>query len=54
MIKRLTRAPDRQKASIEIFAETVQGLKDLCHGIHIITMGGEEKLRLYLDAAKLR
>jgi len=54
MIKKLARAPDRQKASVDIFAETVQGLKDLCQGIHIITIGGEEKLRLYLDAAKLR
>jgi len=54
MIQKLARTPDRQKASLEIFAETVQGLKDLCQGIHIITMGGEEKLRLYLDAAKLR
>jgi len=54
MIKKLAKAADRQKASIEIFAETVRGLKDLCQGIHIITVGGEEKLRLYLDAAKLR
>jgi methylenetetrahydrofolate reductase (NADPH) len=54
MIKKLASAPDKQKASIELFADTVKGLKDLCHGIHIITIGGEEKLRLYLDAAKLR
>lgn len=54
MIKKLASAPDKQKASIELFAETVKGLKDLCQGIHIITIGGEEKLRLYLDAAKLR
>ena len=44
---------EAQKASIEIFSEIVDGLKDLCHGIHIITIGGEEKLRHYLDAAKL-
>jgi 5,10-methylenetetrahydrofolate reductase len=54
MIKKLASAPDKQKASIELFAETVKGLKDLCQGIHIITIGGEEKLRRYLDAAKLR
>ncbi|MBW1849885.1 MAG: methylenetetrahydrofolate reductase [Deltaproteobacteria bacterium] len=54
MIKKLASAPDKQKASIELFAETVKGLKDLCEGVHIITIGGEEKLRLYLDAAKLR
>jgi len=54
MIKKLASAPDKQKASIELFADTVKGLKDLCEGVHIITIGGEEKLRLYLDAAKLR
>lgn len=53
IIKKLAKATDRQKASIEIFAETVEGLKDLCQGIHIITIGGEEKLKLYLNAAKL-
>ena len=54
MIKKLAGAPDKQKASIELFSDTVKGLRDLCQGIHIITIGGEEKLRLYLDAAKLR
>jgi len=54
MIKKLASAPDKQKASIELFAETVKGLKDLCQGVHIITIGGEEKLRHYMDAAKLR
>ena len=54
IIKKLASAPDKQKASIEIFADIVKGLKDLCQGVHIITIGGEEKLRHYLDAAKLR
>ncbi len=54
IIRKLAKAPDRQKASIEIFAEIVSGLKDLCQGIHIITVGAEDKLRYYLDAAKLK
>ena len=54
MIKKLASAADKQKASIEIFADTIKALKDLCQGVHIITIGGEEKLRHYLDAAKLR
>ena len=54
MIKKLASAPDKQKASIELFAGIVKGLKDLCQGIHIITIGGEAKLRHYLDAAKLK
>lgn len=54
IIKKLAKTTDRQKASIEIFTEIVTGLKDLCQGIHIITIGAEDKLRLYLDAAKLK
>ncbi len=54
MIKKLAGAPDKERASIELFSETVKGLKDLCQGVHIITIGGEERLRLYLDAAKIR
>jgi methylenetetrahydrofolate reductase (NADPH) len=53
MIKKLAKATDRQKTSVEIFADIVKGLKDLCQGVHIITIGAEDKLRLYLDAAKL-
>lgn len=53
VIKKLAQAPEKQKASIEIFADIVNGLKDLCQGVHIITMGGEQRLRHYLDAAKL-
>lgn len=53
IINKLERAPDKQKASIEIFADTVAGLKELCQGVHIITVGGERKLKHYLDAAKL-
>ncbi len=54
IIKKLARAPDKQAASIEIFADIVSGLKDVCQGIHIITMGGEDRLKHYLDAAKLK
>ncbi len=54
IIQKLARAPDRQKASIEIFADIVTSLKNLCQGVHIITIGGEEKLKYYLDAAKLK
>ncbi len=53
VIKKLAQAPEKQKASIEIFADIVSGLKDLCQGVHVITMGGEQRLRHYLDAAKL-
>src|SRR5210317_837230 len=54
IIQKLAQAPDKQKASTEIFADIVSALKDLCQGVHIITIGGEEKLKYYLDAAKLK
>ena len=54
VIKKLSQAPEKQKASIEIFADIVSGLKDLCQGVHIISIGGEQRLRQYLDAAKLK
>jgi len=54
IIQKLAKASDKQKASIELFADTVKGLKDLCQGVHIITIGAEDKLKYYLDAAKLR
>ncbi len=53
VIKKLAQEPNRQKASIELFADTVKGLKDICQGVHIISIGGEEKLKQYLDAARL-
>lgn len=54
VIKKLARAPEKEKASIEIFADIISGLKDLCQGVHIITIGGEQRLRQYMDAAKLQ
>lgn len=54
IIQKLAKAPDKEKASIELFADIVKGLKHLCQGVHIITIGGEDKLRNYLDAADLK
>ena len=52
-IQKLLQAQDKENASIELFTETIRGLKDLCQGVHIITIGGEDKLGQYLNAAKL-
>lgn len=54
IIQKLAQAPDKLKASTEIFADIVTALKELCQGIHIVTIGGEDKLKYYLDAAKLK
>ena len=53
VIQKLETAPDKKKASIELFADLAKGLRQLCNGLHIITLGGEDKLQLYLDAAKI-
>ncbi len=53
VIQKLARAHEKKKASIEIFADTVSGLKDLCQGVHIVSIGAEKKLGQYMDAAKL-
>jgi methylenetetrahydrofolate reductase (NADPH) len=54
VIQKLLDAPDKTRASIELFADTVNSLKDICQGVHIVTIGGEDKLARYLNAAKLR
>lgn len=54
VVEKLDKAPDKKQASIELFADLVKGLKQNCQGVHIITMGGEDKLQPYLDAAQLR
>jgi 5,10-methylenetetrahydrofolate reductase len=53
-INALARAPEKLKASIDIFTEIVSGLKEFCDGIHIITIGAEDKLGHYLDEARLK
>lgn len=53
IVEKLTRSPDKLKASIEIFTELVGGLRDLCQGIHIMPVGWYAKLPKFLDAAKL-
>ncbi len=54
VIQKLLKAPNKNKASLELFADTVKSLKDICQGIHIITIGGVDNLVQYLNAAKLR
>ncbi|MEK6654787.1 MAG: methylenetetrahydrofolate reductase [Thermodesulfobacteriota bacterium] len=53
IIEKLAKAPDKEKASIEIVGELVKGLKGLCQGVHLVPMGAEERLAKYLEAAKL-
>jgi 5,10-methylenetetrahydrofolate reductase len=53
IIEKLMKAPNKEKASIEIFTDIIKGLKDLCQGVHLIPLGWEDKIGKFLDAAKL-
>ncbi len=53
IIEKLARAPDKEKASIEIISDLVKGLKDLCQGVHFIPIGAEDRISKYLDAIRL-
>jgi len=52
VIEKLAKAPDKEKASIEIVRDLVKGLKDLCQGVHFIPIGAEDRISKYLDAMK--
>ncbi|SDU07677.1 methylenetetrahydrofolate reductase [Desulfobacula phenolica] len=54
VIQKLMNATNKKKASMELFADTVKSLKDICQGVHIVTIGGVDNLVQYLNAAKLR
>lgn len=53
VIEKLAKSPDKEKASIEIVSDLVNGLKDLCQGVHFIPIGAEDRISKYLDALKL-
>jgi len=51
MIKRIRKAPDTEMECLRIAGETVAGLKDLCQGVQIVTLGWEYRLPEILDYA---
>ena len=52
IIERLMKAPDKIMTSIEIAAEVIKGIKGMCQGVSIISMGWEDKAPAILDAAE--
>jgi methylenetetrahydrofolate reductase (NADH) len=52
-IQRCAAAEDKTQAGIEIAAELMRDLKDLCQGLHIMPIGWEKKVPQMLDAAGL-
>jgi methylenetetrahydrofolate reductase (NADPH) len=53
VIERIEKSPDREETSIGMVTELVEGLRDLCQGIHLIPMGAEDRIPRYLDALKI-
>jgi methylenetetrahydrofolate reductase (NADPH) len=53
LIERMSKAEDRAQTGIEIAADTMKELKDMCQGVHIMAMGWESKIPAMLDAAGL-
>jgi 5,10-methylenetetrahydrofolate reductase len=53
IIQELKAAEDKGQASIDIAVRLVQGMKDLCHGVHIMAMGWESKIPPILDEVGL-
>ncbi len=53
LIDKMATAEDRTATGIEIAANLIKQLKDICHGIHIMAIGWEKKVPAILDAAGL-
>lgn len=51
LIEKMTAAEDKTQMGIEIAADLVKELKDMCQGVHIMAIGWEKKVPLVLDAA---
>ena len=53
LIEKIADAEDRTQTGIEIAADLIKQLKDMCQGVHIMAIGWEKKVPLVLDAAGL-
>jgi methylenetetrahydrofolate reductase (NADPH) len=53
LIREMEETKDKAKTSIRIAANLINGLKDLCQGVHIMAIGWEKKIPLVLDEAGL-
>ena len=51
LIDKMAQAEDKTQTGIEIAANIMKDLKDVCHGIHIMAIGWEKKVPAILDIA---
>ena len=53
LIDKMTEAEDKVQAGIEIAANLIKELKDMCQGVHIMAIGWEKRVPQIIDAAGL-
>ena len=53
LIDKMSKTDDRTAVGIEIAANLIKELKDICQGVHIMAIGWEKKVPAILDAAGL-
>ena len=53
LIEKMTTAEDKAQTGIEIAANLIKDLKDMCQGVHIMAIGWEKKVPTVLEAAGL-
>ena len=53
LIDKMADAEDKTQTGIQIAADLIKGLKDICQGVHVMAIGWEKKVPAILDAAGL-
>jgi methylenetetrahydrofolate reductase (NADPH) len=53
LIGKMDTAEDKTRMGIEIAADLIKELKDICQGVHVMAIGWEKKVPAVLDAAGL-
>ena len=53
LIEKMATAEDKAQMGLEIAANIIKELKDMCQGVHIMAIGWEKKVPAVLDAAGL-
>ena len=53
LIKKMAEAENKTQTGIQIAADLIKQLKDICQGVHIMAIGWEKKVPQILDAAGL-
>ena len=53
MIDKITKAEDKTRTGIEMCADLIKSLKNMCQGVHIMAIGWEKKVPQIIEAAGL-